>query len=207
MQRFILLFCATVLSACANNAAITKSWMAKDIAGKDLHGTLVLAISEKPEIRQYFEDSFTAALTKRGVKAVASYTLNPAGKITKEDVIAMAHSAKVDTALVTSFAGRDEYEVLHPGATYYGVQPIYTGTGGYYGRGGVYGAPFEIASRPDFYAHHKSLHLEANLYEIATEEHLWQAAAGITEEEDNKEMLASFIGTFVAQLQQDKLIK
>jgi hypothetical protein len=100
--------------------------------------------------------------------------------------------------------------VLHRGRTYYGVQPIYTGggyyrRGGYYGRGG-YGAVYEVAHVPDFYAQHKSLHLEANLYEISTEEHLWVAASGITETENTQTMLDSFIDAFMAQLKADKLL-
>jgi hypothetical protein len=79
--------------------------------------------------------------------------------------------------------------------------------GGYYGRGGVYGVPFEVGHTPDFYAQHKSLHLEANLYEIASEEHLWQAAAGINESEDTREMMDQFIQAFTDQLQADKLVR
>jgi hypothetical protein len=113
--------------------------------------------------------------------------------------------------LITAFAGRDQKEVLHRGRTYYGVQPIYTGGGGYYRRGGygggVYGAPYEIAHVPDFYSQHKSLHLEANLYEISTEDHLWVAASGVTESENNQAMLDAFIDAFIKQLKADKLLK
>jgi hypothetical protein len=213
MPRLLLLLSFLVLTACASSGAtITYSWMADDIKQKqEMEGVLVLAISEKPDARKRFEQAFVDALKKRGVRAVASHELNSARKISKENVLAMAKKADTDALLVTSFAGRDQYEVLHPGRTYVGVMPIYTGggynRGGYYGRGGVYGAPFEIAHVPDFYAQHKSLHLEANLYEIATEEHLWQAASGITETEDTREMLENFIHAFMDQLQKDKLVR
>jgi hypothetical protein len=217
MPRLLLLLSFLVLTACASSGAtITYSWMADDIQQKQsLEGVLVLAISDKPEARKRFEQAFVDALKQRGARAVASHELNSSRKISKEAVMAMAKKADTDTVLVTSFAGRDQYEVLHPGRTYVGVMPIHTGggynrggynRGGYYGRGGVYGAPFEIAHVPDFYAQHKSLHLEANLYEIATEEHLWQAASGITETEDNRKMLEGFINAFMDQLQQDKLL-
>lgn len=211
MHKLTLLLCAALLTACASNATVTKTWMAPDIGDKDLHGVLVLAISQDAVKRQRFEDAFTQALKQQGVNAVASYTINSAKKITKADVIKMAAEVKVDTVLVTSFAGRDQQEVLHRGRTYYGVQPIYTGNygsgRGYYGRGGVYGAPFEIAHVPDFYAQHKSLHLEANLYEIATEENLWRTAAGMDESDDNKAMMNSFIKSFMTQLKADKLVQ
>ena len=201
---FIALCLAAILSGCASQAKITYAWTADSIDQyRDGEGVLVLAISKKPEARARFEDAFTRALQREGVHAVASYTLNDARKISREDVMAMAAQAKLDFALVTSFAGRDEYEVLHPGRTYYAVQPIYTGTGGYYGRGGVYGAPFEVAHVPDFYAQHKSLHLEANLYSLPDGEHLWQAASGIEDNHDNKAMMESFIDAYIAELKKD----
>ena len=191
--------------ACASNSAvITNSWKAKNIDSKqNLDGVLVLAISKNAEARQRFEASFTEALTKRGVRAVASYTLNNAEKIDKTAIVAMSESQNLDMVLVTSFAGRDQQEVLHPGRTYYRVAPVYTPHGGYYGRGAVYGVPYEVAHVPDFYAQNISIHLEANLYEVSTAEHLWQAAAGITESEDNRQMIDSFIDTFMEQAQKD----
>jgi hypothetical protein len=212
MPRLLSLISLLLIAACSStpSAKITHSWISKDIEQKqDLSGVLVLAISNKAESRQRFEREFSAALTKQGVRAVASYTLKGGAKISKEDVKAMGRKENLDTVLITTFAGRDQEEVLHRGRTYYGVQPIYTG-GGYYRRGGYYGggygAVYEIAHVPDFYAQHKSLHLEANLYEIATEEHLWVAASGITESESKQTMLDSFIDAFMTQLKADELI-
>ena len=201
-----------VLAACANNAYITDSWMAPDAAERDdLEGVLVLAITTHSDIRQRFEREFTDALTARGVRAVASYELNPATKIDRAAAESMAAQVDVDTVLVISYAGRDEQEVLHPGRTYYGVAPVYDpgyyGRGGYYRRGGVYGVPYEVAHVPDFYAQHKSLHLEANLYAVKDGEHLWQAASGITETDNREQMTAAFIVAFVDQLRQDGLVR
>lgn len=202
---------AILLSACASNAYITNSWMADDVHSRtDLQGVLVLAVTKHSDIRQRFEREFTDALLARGVRAVASYELNPASTIDRKDVEAMGKQANVDTVLVTTYAGRDEYEVLHPGRTYYAVAPVYDPSyyrGGYYRRGGVYGVPYEVAHVPDFYAQHKSLHLETNLYAIADGEHLWQAASGIEESGDNQQMMKSFIAAFVDQLKQDKLVR
>jgi hypothetical protein len=207
MSRISIVLCILVLAACASTGAtITYAWKADDIKQKDLEGVLVLAITDKPEARKRFEQAFSAALKERGIRAVASYELNSAKKMTKDDVMAMAKQANTDVLLTTSFAGRDQTEVLHAGRTYVGVMPVYSRGGGYYGRGGVYGVPFEIGHVPDFYAQHKSLHLEANLYEIATEKHLWQAASGINETEDTREMLDAFISAFMDQLKQDNLV-
>jgi len=207
MKKSLLIFAlAAALAACSNTATVTHSWMADNIAQKDLHGVLIVAIAEKPATRQSFETKFADALTARGIHAVASFDHKGGAKIGKEDVLALSRELDLDTVLVTVFAGRDQTEVLHAGRTYYGVQPIYNRTG-YYRVGSVYGAPYEIAHIPDFYAQHKSIHLEANLYEIATEEHLWVAAAGMDDDGDFKTMESAFISAFMRQLAEQKLVK
>ncbi|MEE4193318.1 MAG: hypothetical protein V2I66_17205 [Halieaceae bacterium] len=211
-SRILLLLAALATAGCANKAYITSTWMADDIQShSDLEGVLVLTVTTHADIRQRFEREFTDALVQRGVRAVASYELNPAKKIDKAAVMAMATEAGTDTVLVTTYAGRDEHEVLHPGRTYYGVAPVYDpgsyGPGGYYRRGGVYGVPYEVAHVPDFYAQHKSLHLEANLYVVADGNHLWQAASGIEETGDREQMVSAFISAFVEQLRKDQLVR
>ena len=208
MNRIVTCLAIVLLSACGTTAKITHTWVAEDIHSKNLEGVLVVAISDKADARQRFERPFTDALNKRGVRAVASYELKGGAKITREDIIAMSEQADLDTVLVTTFAGKDQHEVLHPGRTYYGVQPIYNH--GYYGRpygrGSVYGATYEIAHVPDFYAVHKSVHLEANLYAIASEEHLWLAASGVDETDNVDTMLNAFIDAFIKQLSAQGLV-
>jgi hypothetical protein len=204
MFRILALVCLLALGACASSAKITHTWVAEDIHDKDLQGVLVLAISEKPDARQRFERAFTDALKKRGVNAVASYELKGGAKITKADIIDMGRQANLDTVLVTTFAGKDQHEVLHPGRDYYGYQPMYNR--GYYGRGSVHGVPYYVGSTPDFYAVHKSVHLEANLYAITSEEHLWLAASGVDESDNVDTMLNAFISAFIKQLSEQGLV-
>lgn len=206
MKKYLLLAIIGILAACSNTGAtITHTWIAEDIADKDLNGVLVVALAPKAESRQRFEREFTDALKKHGVRAVASYEHKGGAKIDKDDVLAISQKLKLDAVLITTFAGRDQSEVLHAGRTYYAVVPIYN-RGGYYRRGTVYGAPMEVGHVPDFYAQHKSLHLEANLYEIATEEHLWVAAAGIDESADIDAMRSGFIDAYMKLLSEQKLV-
>ncbi|QFU76103.1 hypothetical protein EY643_10750 [Halioglobus maricola] len=126
-------------------------------------------------------------------------------EITKEDIGAMAAEADVDTVLVTLFAGRDETAVLHPGRKYYGVAPVY-GTG-YYGRGRIYGVPYQVGETQDFWSEHKSVHLTAKLYEIETEDRLWEASAGIEESDDIGQMRSAFIDSFMDDLAAHGIVK
>lgn len=193
-----------LLSGCSPTASIEKSWIAKDAHDKDLHGVLVVAVANSFEGRQAFEDEFTAALQKQDIHAVASYTLKGGTDIKKEDVVAMAEKAEVDTVLVTLFAGRDHSEVLHPGRKYYAYAPVYGRD--VYGRGRVYGVPYQVGQTADFWAQHNSIHLTAKLYEIKTEERLWQAFSGMEEQSDVSLMRHTFIASFMQDLADQGLV-
>ena len=187
------------LAGCSSNkATVEKSWVDPSVHTKDLHGVLVVAVATTFEGRQAFEQEFTQALVKEGIHAIASYTLMGGTEITKEDAAAMATKAEVDTVLVSLFAGRDESAVLHPGRKYYRYAPVYGG--GYYGRGRVYGVPYQVGQTSDFWAEHKSIHLTAQLYEIKTEKRLWQVNSGMEEQSDVASMRSAFIKSFMKDL-------
>ena len=187
------------LAGCSSNkATVEKSWVDPSVHTKDLHGVLVVAVATTFEGRQAFEQEFTQALVKEGIHATASYTLMGGTEITKEDAAAMATKAEVDTVLVSLFAGRDESAVLHPGRKYYRYAPVYGG--GYYGRGRVYGVPYQVGQTSDFWAEHKSIHLTAQLYEIKTEKRLWQVNSGMEEQSDVASMRSAFIKSFMKDL-------
>lgn len=195
----IAVYFVALLSGCSSSATVEKSWIDKSIHTKDLQGVLVLTVAPTEEGRRAFEQEFTDALVKQGVHAVASYTLKGGTEIDKDDVAAMARKAEVDTVLVTLFAGRDESAVLHPGRKYYGVAPVYGG--GYYGRGRVYGVPYQVGQTADFWAEHKSIHLTAKLYEIKTQERLWQVNSGM--EDKGKGNVAAMRSAFIKSFMKD----
>ena len=198
------LLCLSLAACSSNKATVEKSWVKDDIHQRDLQGVLVLTVATTEEGRRAFEQEFTRALQKHDVHAVASYTLKGGTEISKEDVVAMAATAEVDTVLITLFAGRDETAVLHPGRKYYAWAPVYADD--YYGRGRVYGVPYQVGEVPDFWAEHKSIHLTAKLYEIDTEERLWQVNSGMEEQSDVATMRSAFIESFMLDLANQGLV-
>lgn len=193
-----------VLASCGSTAKVEKSWVDKDVPTGELHGVLVVAMASTEGGRRAFERDFTEALKKHGIHAVASYTIKGGTDLDKEDVVAMAAQAEVDTALITLFAGRDHSEVLHPGRKYYAYAPIYGRDD--YGRGRVYGVPYQVGQTSDFWAQHNSIHLEASLYAVRTEELLWRASSGMEEQADVKAMRPAFIQSFMQDLARQGLV-
>ena len=199
-------FCLTALliSGCGTSATVDKSWVDKKVDTSGLRGVLVVAIATKEEGRRAFEQEFVDALSGHNIHAVASYTIKGGTDIDKDDIIAMANEANVDTVLVTLFAGRDHSEVLHPGRKYYAYAPIYGRDG--YGRGRVYGVPYQVGATPDFWAQHNSIHLQANLYVVATEDLIWRSFSGMEEQSDVSAMRPAFIKSFMKDLADQGLI-
>jgi hypothetical protein len=203
-QLLLILFINALMVGCSTTASIEKSWVNKDIHIKDLQGVLVVAVAKTEEGRQAFEQEFTDSLKQHGIHAVASYTIKGGTDLDKEDVIVMAAQAGVDTALVTLFAGRDHSEVLHAGRKYYAYAPVYGRD--YYGRGRVYGVPYQVGQTSDFWSQHNSIHLEASLYEIKTEDLLWRASSGMQEQSDVAIMRPAFIKSFMQDLAAQGLV-
>ena len=203
-RTLLTLALAVLLGACSPTASIEKSWVKSDIHQRDLQGVLVVAVANTEEGRRAFEQEFTKALQQHGIHAVASSSLQKGTEVDKEDVLALATEAEVDTVLVTLFAGRDHSEVLHAGRKYYAYAPVYGRDG--YGRGRVYGVPYQVGQTSDFWAQHNSIHLTAKLYDIKSEERLWQAFSGMEEQSDVAAMRSTFIASFMRDLAAQGLV-
>lgn len=176
IRNALLLIGAVVvlaLSACANNSTIIHSYIDPTVKNMDLDGVLVIGITQKKPARIEFEDAFVKALRKRGTNAIASHTLLPSDKPTKENVIAAAKKANLDTILVTRYLGKNDQAVYHPGTIYYGVTPAYGA--GYGGFGGYYGRAYEVAYEQPVWTSNVTYTLNSDLFSTNTKEHLWQA--------------------------------
>jgi hypothetical protein len=163
------------ISACGNTQ-ITQSYVDPVLKKLDLDGVLVVAVAKKQSARVDFEDAFTKALGRRGVRAEASHTLVPSAKATAEEVIAAAKKANLDTILVTRYLGKSSEEVYHPGTIYYDIAPAY-GAGYYGGFGGYYGRAYEVAYQQPVWTANVIYTLVSDLYITETSEHLWQAVS------------------------------
>lgn len=156
------------LSACANNSTIVHSYIDPTVKNMDLEGVLVIAVTQKMPARIEFEDAFVKELRQHGANAIASHTLLPSDKPGRENVIAAAKKANLDTILVTRYLGKNDQAVYHPGTIYYGVTPTY-------GFGGYYGQAYEVAYQQPVWTSNVTYTLNSDLFATDSKEHLWQA--------------------------------
>ena len=204
--RFLLAsLSALTLSACSINSEVTNSYVDPKFKELDLHGVLVVAVTQKSSARIEFEDRFTKALKRRGVDAVASHTLVPRQKAEAEEIIAAADAANLDTILVTRYVGEKSDEVYHPGTVYYTVTPAYDP--GYYGNfGGYYGRATEVAYQQPVWTENVSHAMISDLYVAKTQERLWQAVSETMQSSSTKQVMDDAIDALVANLKDKGLL-
>ena len=196
---------ALALSGCGINSEIINSYADPEFKKLDLHGVLVVAVTQKPASRVEFEDAFARALRRHDVNAIASHTVLPKQKATAEEIIAAAATAGVDTVLVTRYVGEKTDEVYHPGAVYYAVTPAYDP--GYHGNfGGYYGRATEVAYQQPVWTANVSHALVSDLYVAKTEARLWQAVSETIESSGTSQVMDDAIGALIKDLKEKGLL-
>jgi ABC-type branched-subunit amino acid transport system substrate-binding protein len=203
IRRALLLIGAVAvlaLSACANNSTIIHSYIDPTANTLQLEGVLVIAITQKKAARIEFEDAFVKALRQRGANAVASHTLLPSDKPTKENVVVAAKKANLDTILVTRYLGKNDQAIYHPGTIYYGVTPTY-------GFGGYYGQAYEVAYQQPVYTSNVTYTLNSDLFTTNTGQHLWQALSETIKAGGTGKLRDDVIKSFVGNMKDAGLFK
>jgi len=122
----------SLLSGCATTE-LTNNWKNPEYSGEPTSKVLVVGIADHAGTRRVFEDTLAQALTKRGVQAIASYSVVPTrGKITEEELVKAVERTGVNGVLITRLVRR-ETETLHApesmgtAPTAYGMRRRYYG--------------------------------------------------------------------------------
>jgi hypothetical protein len=202
---FSACFCAFALVSCNINSEISHSNLDRDFTTENLHGVLVVAVARSPANRVEFEDTFTKALKRYDVNAIASHTLVPQQTATADDIIAAAKQAQLDTILITRYIGESTAEVYHPGTVYYDVTPAYDP--GYYGNfGGYYGRAVEVAYEQPVWTSNVRHTLVSDLYVVSTQLRPWQAVSETIQASDSSQVMNDAVDALIGNLKEQKLL-
>ncbi len=194
-----------IISGCTNNTNITSSYIDPEIKKHDLQGIMVVAVAKKEQARKDFETAFADALSRHGVRAVASHTLVPATKPDAEVILAAAKKANLETVLVTRYIGASSADVYHPGTIYYGVTPAY-GVGNYNSFGGYYGRAYEVAYEQPVWSTNTTHTLVSDLYATETKAHMWQAVSDTIQASSNKKLRNDAISAVIGDLKKQGIV-
>jgi hypothetical protein len=197
--------CAFALSSCNINSEISHSNVDRDFTTANLHGVLVVAVARSAENRVEFEDTFTKALKRHDVDAIASHTLVPQQTATADDIIAAARQAQLDTILITRYISESSADVYHPGAVYYAVTPAYDP--GYYGNfGGYYGRAVEVAYQQPAWTSNVSHTMVTDLYVVSTQLRPWQAVSETIQASGSSQVIDDTVDALISNLKETKLL-
>jgi hypothetical protein len=163
--------CTMVVAGCTAGSKLTSAWTEPGFQPNSLKKLMVLGISQRPGIRQKFEDTFAAALNAQGVAAVASYTLLGDGVVDSIQTSSTLQQGGFDGVFVTRVVDRKTVDTYYPptSANVGAPSAYHSGWHGYYSSG------YAQSSSPGYNVQDQVVNLETNLYRVSDGKLAWSA--------------------------------
>jgi len=190
-----------VLNSCASTT-LTSVWKDETYRSGNIKKVLIIAFSERPAVRRFFEDEFKRQMTPLGVEAISSYTVVPYEKLSdKEFLAAQARNLRLDAVLITRLVDKKTVQSYFPPETaYMGPSGYSTGWPTY-----CYNC-YQALTRPGYTVENEIVSLETNLYEARTDTLIWSALSDTFAESDKDDYIRSFISVIMKKLSDDKIL-
>ncbi len=174
MKNLTLLLCAVVpvllFSACTPNNRVTSSWIDPSFSGYGADNILVLGVSRNEIHIKLFENVFVDELRKNNIHAVASYkAIGQVPEPNRQIVEAAVAKTGTSSVLITHVVNRTSTTQDFPGSMHFIP-------GGFYGNMyGYYNQTYQAIYHPPSSVTRTTVHLESNLYDVATASLVWSA--------------------------------
>jgi predicted phage gp36 major capsid-like protein len=181
-SKIAALFLVTsILCSCAS-ASIVDTWRNPTIRAARLQKVLVVSITKKDANRRVYEDMLINELAKRGVEAVAGYTVIPVSGKSEWTVLQKAVQQAAAQAVLTVQTIKVEQQITvqpgyvntYPGHWYPEAFPVWD-LYGYYGSMANYG--------PAYVSTYDIATMQVNLFDAASGKLLWAATLESSEPE------------------------
>ncbi|HXX80310.1 MAG TPA: hypothetical protein VEI46_02085 [Thermodesulfovibrionales bacterium] len=197
----LVLMAILVLNSCASTT-LTSVWKDETYRSGNIKKVLIIAFSERPAVRRFFEDEFKRQMTPLGVEAISSYTVVPYEKLSdKEFLAAQARNLRLDAVLITRLVDKKTVQSYFPPETaYMGPSGYSTGWPTY-----CYNC-YQALTRPGYTVENEIVSLETNLYEARTDTLIWSALSDTFAESDKDDYIRSFISVIMKKLSDDKIL-
>jgi len=199
IKLFVLLLitAAFLLASCTTTTVMTDVWKDKTYQGKPQE-IVVIMVAKSPDMRNLFEDRFSAELDDRGNNAFQSYTIIPMEQLRdKEMVKSKIRSSGADTVLISRLVDTKEIKSYRPGQ-------IYAVPSAYYGWGGYYDIVFaDYGYTGDV----QVAYIETNLYDVKTEKLIWSGHSKTERTEGEQQLINAFIKVMIKKLSSAGIIK
>lgn len=194
--HLLMIVFALFFLSCATTT-VTDVWKDKAYQGKAQKIVVIMA-AKNPDMRNMFEDRFTAELQERGNNAIQSHQIITMAQLPdKELVNSKIKSAGADTLLISRLVDTKTVDSYMPGPIYV-VPDIYYGWGTYHDivfAGYGYTGDVQVA------------YIETNLYDMKTEKLIWSAHSKTERTEGEQQLINAFIKVMIKKMSSDKIIQ
>ncbi|NVK49628.1 MAG: hypothetical protein HWE09_07645 [Cyclobacteriaceae bacterium] len=201
LSLFIIL-----ITACSPSVKILGSWTSPNKPATGYNSVFVTALTENLLARQAVEKDLVNLIQSKGITASSSFEVIPPGFKAKEsDREAILQKIKEmgnESILTIALLDQTNETRYVPGTTMYTPMRY-----GYYGRFWPYYNYYNpVMYDPGYYTTDKNYYLEANLYDVATEELVWSSQSETTNPSSLETFSRTFAESIVKQLVKDGFI-
>ncbi|WP_461489543.1 hypothetical protein [Pontibacter sp. HJ8] len=202
------LLVSIAFQGCAPSTQITGAWKSPEAASKQYNNLVIVAMTNNVVARQQVENDLQAQLQKQGVTAAKSIELFPPTSSGENgpDVNAIMEKVRsngYDGIMTVALVDQEKETRYVPGN--YTYAPITRF--GWYGRfSGYYTYWSPMMYDPGYYTEDKIYFLEANLYDVETENLVWSAQSSTYNPSDLQNASQEFAQVTVERMGQDNVV-
>ena len=193
----LLLLLAVIMFGCGPSQKITGSWANPEAKSMGpFTKVFVMVLSQNKDANYNIESQMAKILITKGFKVVKSNDLYPPSfaptkDFTKEQLTASITKTGCDAVLMLALLDSKVVESYNPGVVYAPVNYGYYGS--YYG---YYNHYYPQVYSPGYYSVDKTFYLEANLYDMVSDNLVWS----VQSEARNPKDLSSWFKNYSVML-------
>ena len=210
LNRFLLGLLSITFVTCSSSHKVVNSWVNKDVLkNQNYKKVFIIALTEDQAARNIVESDLSNAISEHNLEVVTSSTIFPASftntSVPSNDVIlAKVKDLNCDLIFAVSLLNSTSETRYVPGTTSYAPYPMY----GYYrGFRPYYNYYTPVVYSPGYYTTNKVYFMEANLFDVSTENILWSVQTKTYNPSKLRQFSASYSITIVNQAYDDGLLK
>lgn len=208
LRTLTVALAALSVAGCATTArtSLDQSWVDPKLAGTKFKKVLVLSLASDEFAQAYFQDDIAAALTRRGMSAVASGQYFTHRSPAEDARFRRAVDASdADAVLLARVVGVDEKSGTTPGMLIGANGVPYADATGVYGAMAQAFAPTRYVPPTDW--SQTTVIVETLLYEMKGKRAVWSARTSTKNAEsgDLKPAIAQFVSVLVGAMDRDGL--
>ena len=199
ISHVLVYACVLLIISCATTRQV-KAWKDDSYQGK-LKKILVIGVSERPLMRNFFESEFVDQLKARGAEGIISNKIIPPEKMRDKDAVLSAIKGMgIDAVLVTRIVDKQYADRFYGG----GVDLVPTDYN--VGWEGIYAQSFAAVPLPVYQYSADIVMLQTNVYDIRKERLIFSAISKTYIEGAKESVVKPFIEAMVKELAAARLL-